>query len=50
MKLSASEAINLDGGTIPCMILMKNVINRSENTKEKDLRTVNGMIGIRQGE
>ena len=48
--LGVSEAINLDGGNTTCMIFMGDVINRPENTKEKDLRTVNGMIGVREGE
>ena len=50
VKLGVSEAINLDGGNTTCMIFMGDVINRPENTKEKDLRTVNGMIGVREGE
>ena len=50
VELGASEAINLDGGNTTCMIFMGDVINRPENTKEKDLRTVNGMIGVREGE
>ena len=49
MELGVSEAINLDGGNTTCMIFMGDVINRPEGTKEKDLRTVNGLIGFREG-
>ena len=48
VELGASEAINLDGGNTTCMIFMGDVINRPENTKDKDLRTVNGLIGVRE--
>ena len=50
VELGVSEAINLDGGNTTCMIFMGDVINRPEGTKEKDLRTVNGLIGVREGE
>ena len=49
VELGASEAINLDGGNTTCMIFMGDVINRPEGTKEKNLRTVNGLIGVREG-
>ena len=48
VELGAVEAINLDGGNTTCMIFMDDVINRPKNTKEKDLRTVNGLIGVRE--
>ena len=49
IELGAVEAVNLDGGNTTCMIFMDDVINRPAGVKEKDLRTVNGMIGIREG-
>ena len=49
VELGAVEAINLDGGNTTCMIFMDDVINRPADTKEKDLRTVNGLIGVREG-
>ena len=49
VELGASEAINLDGGNTTCMIFMGDVINRPEGTKDKNLRTVNGLIGVREG-
>ena len=49
VELGAVEAINLDGGNTTCMIFMDDVINRPPGVKEKDLRTVNGLIGIREG-
>ena len=49
VELGVSEAINLDGGNTTCMIFMGDVINRPEGTKEKNLRTVNGLIGVREG-
>ncbi len=49
ISLGAITAINLDGGNTTCMIFMDDVINRPTGTKEKDLRTVNGMIGVREG-
>lgn len=49
IELGAVEAVNLDGGNTTCMIFMNDVINRPAGVKEKDLRTVNGMIGIREG-
>ncbi len=48
VELGAVEAINLDGGNTTCMIFMGDVINRPKDTKEKDLRTVNGLIGVRE--
>ncbi len=48
IELGAVEAVNLDGGNTTCMIFMDDVINRPAGVKEKDLRTVNGMIGIRE--
>ncbi len=50
VELGAVEALNLDGGNTTCMIFMDDVINRPAGVKEKDLRTINGMIGIREGE
>lgn len=50
LELGAVEALNLDGGNTTCMIFMDDVINRPAGVKEKDLRTINGMIGIREGE
>ena len=50
VELGVVEALNLDGGNTTCMIFMGDVINRPEGVKEKDLRTVNGMIGIREGD
>ena len=49
VEIGAVEALNLDGGNTTCMIFMDDVINRPEGVKEKDLRTINGMIGIREG-
>ncbi len=49
VELGAVDAINLDGGNTTCMIFMGDVINRPVGVKEKDLRTVNGMIGVREG-
>ena len=49
VELGAVEAINLDGGNTTCMIFMDDVINRPEGVREKDLRTVNGLIGVREG-
>ena len=49
IELGAVEAVNLDGGNTTCMIFMDDVINRPAGVKEKDLRTVNGMIGVREG-
>ena len=49
VELGAIEAINLDGGNTTCMIFMNDVINRPKDVKEKDLRTVNGLIGVREG-
>ena len=48
VELGAVEAINLDGGNTTCMIFMGDVINRPKDVKEKDLRTVNGLIGVRE--
>lgn len=48
VELGAVEAINLDGGNTTCMIFMDDVINRPADVKEKDLRTVNGLIGVRE--
>ena len=50
VDLGVVEALNLDGGNTTCMIFMDDVINRPSDVKEKDLRTVNGMIGVREGE
>ena len=49
VELGAVEALNLDGGNTTCMIFMDDVINRPEGVKDKDLRTVNGLIGVREG-
>ena len=50
LEFGAVEALNLDGGNTTSMIFMGDIINRPVSVKEKDLRTVSGLIGIREGD
>ena len=49
-EMGCVEALNLDGGNTTCMIFMGDVINRPTDTKAKNLRSVNGLIGVREEE
>lgn len=49
LQFGAIEALNLDGGNTTSMIFMGDIINRPENVNKKDLRTVSGLIGVREG-
>ena len=49
LQLGAIEALNLDGGNTTSMIFMGDIINRPENVNKKDVRTVSGLIGVREG-
>ena len=49
LELGAVEALNLDGGNTTSMIFMGELINRPAEVDKKDVRTVSGLIGIREG-
>ena len=49
LQLGAIEALNLDGGNTTSMIFMGDIINRPEDVNKKDVRTVSGLIGVREG-
>lgn len=49
LELGAVEALNLDGGNTTSMIFMGDIINRPADVNKKDLRTVSGLIGVREG-
>ncbi|MCR5567351.1 MAG: phosphodiester glycosidase family protein [Clostridiales bacterium] len=49
LELGAVEALNLDGGNTTSMIFMDDIINRPEDVNKKDIRTVSGLIGVREG-
>ncbi len=49
LQFGAVEALNLDGGNTTSMIFMGDIINRPEDVNKKDVRTVSGLIGVREG-
>ena len=48
LELGAVEALNLDGGNTTSMVFMGELINRTEEVRKEDQRTVSGLIGVRE--
>ena len=40
--------MNLDGGNTTSMVFMGELINRTEEVRKEDQRTVSGLIGVRE--
>lgn len=49
-NMGAREALMLDGGNTTCLIFMGDIINRDANVKEKDIRQVSGLIGVKEAD